>query len=207
MSQSEAAAPSGHDPAVERRQGVRYMTVMRVATLRTEHGEELCLVRNISEGGLKARIWSNLDVGAAVTAQFKSGYDLPGTVVWRRDDHVGVQFQAPAEVALILNGDDAPAAGLRPRAPRIRLETPARVQVGARDHRVMLRDISQGGAKVRLDVPDQWIEAEPPIILMITGLPATEGSMRWRDQDVVGLAFNTPISLDILASWLVARRG
>jgi hypothetical protein len=207
MSHSEAAAPTGSGPAVERRQGVRYMTVMRVATLQTAQGEELCLVRNISEGGLKARIWSNLDVGAALVARFKSDYDLPGTVVWRRDDHIGVQFQAPADVALILSGDDAPTQGFRPRPPRIALEATARIRVGARDHRAVLRDISQGGAKVRLEAPDQWEEAEPPIILMMAGLPATEGSQRWRDEDIVGIAFNTPIPLDTLASWLVARRG
>ena len=207
MSRSEVAAPMGDGPAVERRQGVRYMTVMRVATLQTEQGEELCLVRNISEGGLKARIWSSLDVGAAVTARFKSDYDLPGTVVWRRDDHVGVQFRAPADVALILSGDDGPAPGLRPRPPRILVEAPARVRVGAREHRATLRDISQGGAKVLLDAPDQWEDAEPPLILAIAGLPATEGSMRWRDEAVVGLAFNTPIPLDTLAGWLIARRG
>lgn len=207
MSQSEVAAPIGDSPAVERRQGVRYMTVMRVATLQTDHGEELCLVRNISEGGLKARIWSPLDVGASVTARFKSSYDVPGTVVWRRDDHIGVQFGAPGDVALILNGDDAPASGLRPRAPRIRLEMPVRVRVGARDHRATLRDISQGGAKVLLDAPDQWQDAEPPIVLMIAGLPGTEGSLRWRDEAIMGLAFNTPIPLDTLARWLIARRG
>jgi hypothetical protein len=207
MSQSDVAAPTGHDPAVERRQGVRYMTVMRVATLQTEQGEELCLVRNISEGGLKARIWSNLDVGAPLVARFKSDYDLPGTVVWRRDDHIGVQFRAPADVPLILSGDETPAPGFRPRPPRIILEAPARLRVGARDHRVTLRDISQGGVKVRLDAPDQWDEAEPPIVLLLAGLPATEGGQRWRDGEIVGIAFNTPIPLDALARWLIARRG
>ena len=58
-----------------------------------------------------------------------------------------------------------------------------------------------------LDAPDQWEDAEPPLILAIAGLPATEGSMRWRDEAAVGLAFNTPIPLDTLAGWLVARRG
>ena len=40
----------------ERRHGARHIAVMRVAKLHTRHGEELCLVRNISPGGLMANI-------------------------------------------------------------------------------------------------------------------------------------------------------
>jgi hypothetical protein len=40
----------------ERRQSYRNLSVLRTAILRTSCGEELCLVRNISAGGLMAPV-------------------------------------------------------------------------------------------------------------------------------------------------------
>jgi hypothetical protein len=199
--------PADDGEAADRRESLRHVAVMRVAKLHTAHGEELCLVRNISEGGLKARVWSDLGVGDTLTAEFKSGNHVPGTVVWQRADHIGMQFNEVGDVTAILGGDEDPAPGFHPRAPRVHLEMPARVRIGARYYRVMLHDISQGGAKVRLAPPDRWQEGEPPAVLTLTGLPPIDGILRWHNPEVAGIAFNTPIPLDTLARWVASRHS
>jgi hypothetical protein len=203
----KAIVPASADAGSDRRHGDRHVAVMRVAILHTAHGEELCLVRNISDDGLKARIWSDLNVGDPLTAEFKSGDNVSGTVVWRREDHIGVQFTETQDHAAILSGDEDPPAGFQPRAPRVHLETPGRIRVGARYHRVMLSDISQGGAKVRLGPPDRWEEGAPSLVLTLGGLPPIDGTLRWHDAEVAGITFNTKIPLDTLAGWIVARHG
>lgn len=80
MFESHDDAPRGNVPSsaaaldAERRHGARHIAVMRVAKLHTRHGEELCLVRNISAGGLMANIWSDLTIGDLLIAEFKSGH-------------------------------------------------------------------------------------------------------------------------------------
>lgn len=202
----KSVKPASDGGIVERREDARHIAVMRVAKLHTAHGEELCLVRNISEGGLKARVWSDLGVGASLTAEFKSGHHVPGEVVWQQDDHIGMRFREDGNVALILGGDEDPAPGFQPRAPRIQLEVPARIRIGARYYRVMLRDISQGGVKIRPASADGWVEGEPAVTLALAGLAPIEGILRWHHPEIAGIAFNNPIPLDTLARWIAAAR-
>ena len=75
-----AVSLSDDVPSSERRTNPRHVTVLRVAKLITPHGEELCLVRDISTGGLMAHIYSELKVGDPVTAEFKSGHVAPGKI-------------------------------------------------------------------------------------------------------------------------------
>ena len=198
---------SGPAIADERRHGARHIAVMRVAKLHTRFGEELCLVRNISAGGLMASIWSDLAIGDALTAEFKSGHRASGHVVWRRENRIGVQFDAETDVATVLGGDEDPAPGFHPRAPRINIKARGRLRCGARYYAVDLRDISQGGARIASADPDVWEKIDGAIVLSVTGLPPIEGTARWHDASNAGLAFNTPIPLDTIARWIAQNRG
>ena len=62
------------DLAVEgdRRNHDRYLTILRVALLHTEAAKELCVVRNISAGGLSARVYRSFEVDEAVEVEFRS---------------------------------------------------------------------------------------------------------------------------------------
>jgi len=190
----------------ERRHGARHIAVMRVAKLHTRHGEELCLVRNISSGGLMANIWSDLALGDPLTAEFKSGHRASGRVVWRRENRVGMQFDEDADVATVLGGDEDPAPGFHPRAPRINITARGRLRCGARYYAIDLRDISQGGARITSADPQVWEKIDGPIVLSVTGLPPIEGTARWHDASNAGLAFNTPIPLDMIARWIAQAR-
>ncbi|MDB5705434.1 MAG: hypothetical protein JWN66_2550 [Sphingomonas bacterium] len=184
----------------DRRHEARQVTVLRVAKLQTPRSEELCLVRNISGGGLMAHIYSELNVGDPVTAEFKSGHAVSGRVLWRRDGLAGIQFNAPVNAVEVLADkvDFSPTA-LQPRAPRVGLEVRGRIRVGARYHAVTLSNISQSGARIQ---PGEVVEVGQKLVLMVAGLPPIAGSIRWRDSERAGIHFDTPIPFDILARWV-----
>jgi hypothetical protein len=184
----------------ERRQTLRHVTVLRVAKLQTPRSEELCLVRNISAGGLMAHIYSELNIGEPVTAEFKSGQAVSGRVLWRRDGLAGIQFSEPVNAARVLadNHDYVPSSQ-QPRAPRVGIDVRARLRVGARYHAVTLCNISQGGGRVS---PGEPLEAGQKVILTVNGLPPIAGSVRWCDRDHAGIAFDNPIAFEALARWV-----
>jgi PilZ domain len=183
----------------ERRRDSRQVTVLRVAKLRTANGEELCLVRNISAGGLMAHIYSELGIGDAAVAEFKSGHAIAGRILWRRDGMVGMQFSEKVNAASVLAGDDDALPTLQQRAPRIDLEAPGRIRVGAQSYAVALCNISQGGARVRLDDAGR---AVGQLVLMVNGLPPLAGSIRWERDGDAGIEFDIPVPFDVLAQWV-----
>jgi hypothetical protein len=192
----------------DRREGPRHIAVMRVAKLHTAKGEELCLVRNISSGGLMAHVWSNLDNGDLVNAEFKSGSSVSGHVVWRRENKVGVQFDEPIDVDAVLSGDEDPEPDFYPRAPRVSVAIKGRLRCGARYYAIDVENISQGGTRIACGDTDLDERMDNyAVVLTVPGLPPIEGTARWHGEGRAGIAFNTPVPLDTLARWIADNQG
>lgn len=195
-------AGGGGDPGVqqeERRTGQRHISILRVGKVVTPRGEDLCLIRNISAGGLMARVYTRLDVGQHVLFELRADRRLAGVVRWVRDDNVGVQFDDPIDVAAVLSDRDLTESEHRPRAPRLSRPCKAKLRVGARYHRVTVRDISQGGAKIEAPVA---LAVDTDIILTLDGFRAVAGSIRWSRDGQSGIAFNQVIPYPELTGWL-----
>jgi hypothetical protein len=183
----------------DRRQQARHVTVLRVAKITTRHSEQLCLVRNISAGGLMAHIYSDLSVGDPVITEFKSGHAIGGRVLWRRDGLAGIQFNERVNAAHILAGDDYAPTLRQQRAPRVGLNAAARIRIGIQYRNVSLCNISQGGASIR---PGQVGDTGQKLVLIVDGLPPIAGTIRWHDCDQAGIEFDIPIPFDVLAQWV-----
>lgn len=201
-------APDTPQASAERREGARHIAVMRVAKLRTPRGEELCLVRNISAGGLMAHIWSGLQTGDQLAAEFKSGHVAAGKVVWRRENRIGVQFDREVDVTAVLGGDEDPEPGFQPRAPRITLAAKGRLRCGARYYAIEIENISQGGMRIRCADADLDERIDNyTVVLSIQGLNPIEGTARWHGAGEAGIAFNTPLPLDTIARWIADNQA
>ncbi len=137
----------------ERRRETRHLTILRVGALIGPNGRELCLIRNISAGGLMAHVYSNHAVGAAVAVELKSNQAVPGTVVWADESNVGIEFDVPIDVEEMLSSQAVLDNGWRPRLPRVEVDRLATLRCGARLYGVNTRDISQGGVKIEIDQP------------------------------------------------------
>jgi PilZ domain len=183
----------------ERRREARHLTILRVGALIGPNGRELCLIRNISAGGLMAHVYSRHETGAAVAVELKSNEAVPGIVVWADESNVGIEFDRQIDVEEMLSSQAALDNGWRPRLPRVEVDRLATLRCGARLYGVNTRDISQGGVKVETDQP---LEPGREVVLTMERFRPLAGVVRWCGEGVAGIAFNHLIPFHELMEWL-----
>lgn len=184
-----------------RRNGQRHLTLFRVGALSVEGRRELCLIKNISAGGMSIRPYCALPAGTPVVIELKSGVSVPGTVAWCEDMSAGVEFDEPVDVLDILMASDE---GPKPRMPRVEIDCPATVRDGALVHRLRACDISQGGVKLVGELPDG---AGNDLRVTLPGLAPQAASLRWSGDGHSGVTFNRLLALPELVDWLRTIRA
>jgi PilZ domain-containing protein len=183
----------------ERRRDSRHLTILRVGALIGPEGRELCLIRNISAGGLMAHVYSRHVEGERIAIELKGNQQTPGKVLWVSDSNIGVEFDEPIDVAEILSNQSVLENGWRPRLPRIEVDRLATLRCGARLHGVNTRDISQGGVKIECDEP---LEMGREAVLVMEHFRPLQATVRWSGGGLAGLAFNQLIPFAELMAWL-----
>lgn len=183
----------------ERRRQTRHLTILRVGTLIFDGKRELCLIRNISAGGLMAHVYSMFAVGQRVTVELKTNQQTSGKVTWINGSNIGVAFDELIDVEEMLASQAALENGWRPRLPRVEVDRLATLRIGARTYWVSTRDISQGGIKVESDQP---LEEGAEVVLMLDKFRPVHGIVRWFHDGVGGISFNHVIPFRELMSWL-----
>jgi hypothetical protein len=183
----------------ERRRQSRHLTILRVGALIGPNGRELCLIRNISAGGLMAHVYSHHATGAAVAVELKSNQAVPGRVVWSDDSNVGIEFDTVIDVEEMLSSQAVLDNGWRPRLPRVEVDRLATLRCGARLFGVNTRDISQGGVKIEIDQP---FEVGREVVLTMEKFRPITGVVRWCQGGFAGIAFNHLIPFHELMEWL-----
>ena len=183
------------EPA-QRRKSDRHLSLLRVGTLVIGDTRELCLIKNVSSGGMLIRAYSKIDDGASVSIELKQGTPLKGTVRWTKDDCIGVTFDSPVDVLELIS---VSVDGPRQRLPRIAVECTAWIRDGATMHRAKTVNISQGGVRV-VTTGELPIGAE--LVVTLVGLSPVAGTARWKDEDQYGIRFNRSLALPALVAWL-----
>lgn len=193
-------APPAPEPDSDRRDGQRHMTLYRVGSILVEDRRELCLIKNISAGGMMIRLYCSIAEGTPVTVELKSGQPVSGRISWTRDHHAGIAFDHPIDVIDILSTS---MDGPRPRMPRIETSCYATLRDGANCLRVQACDISQGGLKIRCET---IVPPGSDIIVSLPGLEPQRGIACWNDNGFIGLTFNRLLPLGELVAWLQEQR-
>ena len=184
----------------ERRDGQRHMTLYRVGSILVDGRRELCLIKNISAGGMMIRLYCKIAEGSSVTVELKSGQPVVGTITWTKDLNAGVEFDEPIDVVDILSSTaDAP----RPRMPRVETSCYATLRDGANLLRVRVCDISQGGLKVECQT---IVPRGNDVIVTLPGLEPQPGLACWVEDGFIGVTFNRLIPLGELVDWLQQQR-
>jgi len=186
-------------PPAERRNQPRHLTILRVGALIGREGRELCLIRNISAGGLMAHVYSHHATGEAVSIELKTNHQVPGKVIWSEGSNIGVQFDSPIDVSEMLSSQAVLENGWRPRLPRVEVDRLATLRCGACVYGVNTRDISQGGVKIETDEP---LEVDRQIVLTLDKFRPVHGIVRWCANGLVGISFNQLIPFSELMAWL-----
>jgi hypothetical protein len=183
----------------ERRRDQRHMTILRVGTLFLEGRRELCLIRNISAGGLMAHIYSRVAIGDRVAVELKTNHRIEGEVSWVEGSNVGISFDEQIDVEEILASHSGLENGWRPRLPRVEVDRLATLRVGSEVYGVSTRDISQGGVKIEID---REFEGGEEVVLTLDKFRPVAGVVRWYGEGLCGVAFNQVIPFRELMTWL-----
>jgi len=194
---SNAPLPSA---GMERRDGERQMTLYRVGSVQVENRRELCLIKNISAGGMMIRLYCEIAEDTPVTVELKSGQPITGVISWTRDQQAGITFDEPIDVIEILS---SAMGGPRPRMPRIETNCFVTVREGATCLRARACDISQGGLKIQCDTE---LAEGADVVVTLPGLAPRRGIACWNDRGFAGITFNRLIPLGELAEWLHEQR-
>jgi len=184
----------------DRRDGDRHLTLFRVGSVMIGDRRELCLIKNISAGGMMVRAYCAIPEGTPLSIELKSGQPVSGRVTWIRDHNLGVSFDSAIDVLEILS---ASADGPRPRMPRVEVNAIVTLRDGANIYRLPVCDISQGGLKLK---GDPNLEHGCDLSVTLPNLPPQPAALRWRADGHIGVSFNRLIPLADLVAWLKGVR-
>ncbi|QJU58924.1 PilZ domain-containing protein [Sphingomonas sp. AP4-R1] len=184
----------------ERRRAARHTTVFQVAKLCTARSEELCILRDISDTGLRAEIYCHVEPGEPVVLEMRTGHRLNGTVVWNREPSIGVQFDAPISVPEVLAHCSFDDRIGRMRPPRIDVTMPGLVLSGRQLIDVEICNISQAGMKITTAEP---LLAGSDVTVRLAGIGQRGAKVRWFREGQAGLQLLQALTYAEFAAWRV----
>lgn len=183
-----------------RRAGPRHQLLYRVARLVDDELEMLCILRDISPGGLCAQIFGEAELPERLEIALADDRHYRIDKAWQAGERCGFRFGDPVDV-----GDFLAAVQLYPskRGLRLRTDQPVTVTDDAGRMPAGLLDISVQGAKLafadRLPSPGRLLEIEIP------ELGTKQAEIRWMTSAHAGVKFREEISFNRLAEWSAAR--
>jgi hypothetical protein len=185
----------------ERREDERVSAMLRVGKLIGAGGEQqLIKIKNMSAGGVMAIVSHVPQIDEHVQIELSS-QKIPATVVWARDDVIGLKYDQNVDLGELLAGRK-PRLGFRPRPPRLQIACKASVRVGKVYYTVDVHDISLGGMKVE---PIEEYCVGKKVVVVVESLRPVKGEVRWYSERKAGIVFDKPLDFDELAEWVGKR--
>lgn len=178
---------------VGRRTSARVSRMLRPAKLTIDGRDVLCVIRDISNGGLQLQLFHDLPLHSNLSIELDDGSRHQIRKVWVAGDRMGCAFLQAVDIGPILSGESC----VRPRRqPRLEVEHDAVLWSNGVKVAVVLRDISQRGAAIdcsaRLMI-DELVRIESGV------LPTLYAKVRWRSPPRYGLVFEQTFRMDQLA--------
>jgi hypothetical protein len=186
---------------IERRSDERLSAMLRVGKMTDASGtEQLIKLKNLSAGGVMAIVTRAPAIGEQVSIEMSS-QRIPSTVVWTRDDMIGLKFDQNVDLGELLAGRK-PRHGFRPRPPRLDIPCKASVRVGKTYYTVDVHDISLGGIKVE---PIEEYCVGKTVVVVVESLRPVKGEVRWYSDRRAGIVFERPLEFEELTEWVGKR--
>ena len=180
----------------DRRTANRHVTVLKTARIEANLGDDLCLIRNISETGLMIQTCFPLKPSQHVVIEIRSDTYLEGTVRWARNDTAGIQLDTPTDTRVMLQAKP----GTRSRAPRFERCGIARIKGTQAVARAPIENISLSGLRIATDAQFRLHES---VTVSIDGLSEATGEISWVTPHAVGVHFLQPLRFREFEAWLL----
>ena len=182
----------------DRREGARASTVLLIGKVNDGATDNACLVLNLSEYGLMARLSFVPKVGQMLEIELRGLPRCMAQVRWVNGMKAGMQFaerQNIESVFCLMNEN-----GVVARAPRFDVSLDAVVRLSGRQFAARIVNISPGGVRLEADVPVE--RGQTGQILLPGHQICLFGSVRWVEGNAFGMHFSTPLPLGNLRDCL-----
>lgn len=190
----DAVAGDEQENQIGRRLSTRLLRMFRPAKLLVDDREFLCVVRDISNGGLQLQLFHDLPEYDQIAVEFDTGQRYAVRKVWKSAGRIGCAFLHNVDLHPILS---AAGAAHPKRQPRLHVEHDACLFAGDTKTPVIIRDISQRG--VSLDCP-AWLMIDELVRLESKIIPPVHAKVRWRSPPRYGLVFEETFGMGALAA-------
>lgn len=176
----------------DRRSQPRYALLLRSAKLISLRGEYLCIVRDVSETGLKLRLFHPLPGDEHLALELVTGERFAVDLVWQENGEAGFRFPRGIDVAHFIA-----EAGPFPKRPvRIRVNHAVTLEFAGADVPAVLQDLSRQGARIQTDAK---LAIGQKMRISGAELPEFEATVCWRREPCYGLVFRQLMRLEDLA--------
>lgn len=186
-------------PAMEeRRRALRASTVLLMGKIHDGQSTTACLVLNLSDVGLMARISFAAEPGQRVAVEMRGMPLASATIRWVNGSKAGMEFdhQQNLDPIFCLLSEDGQVA----RAPRFAVSLKAVLRTGGKNVPVHVVNISPGGVRLAADVP---IERGQTGQIVVPGRDlCLFGCVRWTQGSEFGFHFSAPLALSTLQNCL-----
>lgn len=181
----------------DQRGAERLRLLMRTGKLVTPKGEFLCVLRDASTTGFRAKIYHKLPDVSEMQLELASELCYDVEKMWENEGEAGFRFAKEIELEELINE-------LTPypkRGVRLKLALETHILVGIQKASAQLFNLSQQGARIETPHP---LARDQRLRLEIKGLRTVAAQVRWRKGDTYGLVFDDTFRFDELA--LLASR-
>ncbi|MEZ5743153.1 MAG: PilZ domain-containing protein [Sphingomonadaceae bacterium] len=176
----------------EKRAAMRLTLLIRTAKLVNTHGEFLCIIRDVSDAGVKLRLFHPLPLAGGALLELANGDRYAIENVWQRGSEAGFRFDKRIDLRAFIA-----ESGRHPkRALRLRLTCPGAIVCDGEVHEAIIRDISRQGMRIETATP---LALDQRVIVHAPGLPDIDAVVRWRNRPDFGLALRHIFSFRDLA--------
>jgi hypothetical protein len=183
----------------ERRKEKRFTLILRVGVLEQLDKSSLCLVKNISSTGVQIKFYTHPIVGSEASIRVADEPPVKGRVVWVQGEVAGISFDEELDSARVLRVRDKLGPNRRRSVPRVSVNASATLRTGGRTRHATIRDISSLGARLRTR---SSLNEGDRAVIAFAELPPIAAFVRWCDGEEVGLSFETPIPMQVIAHWI-----
>lgn len=183
----------------ERRKEARYTLILRAGVLQQEGRTSFCLVRNISNTGVQLKVYTPPILGADATLRVADEQPVVGSVAWIDGGNAGISLREELDATTLLRVQQKLRSNKRRALPRIDVDASALLRTRGTMLRATVHDISSLGARVTAETE---LKPGDRSIIELVDLPSIGAYVRWADGQEAGLAFETPIPMQIIAHWI-----
>lgn len=191
--------PNQDSAGSELRAAPRFSLMLRAGKLVSEAGEFLCILRDVSQTGFRARLFHALPAVGQYHLELGNGERFAVEPVWEEGDHAGFRFtDEPVNVqALVEETSRHPRRQLR-----LRVQPPLPVMIVADgvSRPARLLNLSQNGVAIEIE---ESLALRQPVQLEASGMSRSHGRVLWRRGKLHGIVLQEGFRMDELARLVV----